>query len=42
MNNKKWTIELKDIKGRQAYAPKQRVFKNKKTYSRKSFKLVTA
>jgi hypothetical protein len=39
MNNKKWTIDLREIKVRQPFAPKQKAFKNKKAYSRRSFKL---
>lgn len=42
MKNKKWTIEIKDIKVRQPFAPKQRAFTNKKAYNRKSFKLALA
>lgn len=42
MKNKKWSIEIKDIKVRQPFAPKQRAFKNKKAYNRKAFKLVLA
>ena len=38
MKNKKWTIEI-ELKVRQPFAPKQRAFKNKKAYNRKSFKL---
>lgn len=36
--NATWTIELKDIKVRQPFAPKQKAFRNKKAYNRKSFK----
>jgi hypothetical protein len=35
MKNKNWTIELKDIKARQPFAPLQKQFRNKKNYSRK-------
>jgi hypothetical protein len=42
MKHKKWTIELKEIKVRQPFAPKQKAFKNKKAYSRKQFKLELA
>ena len=35
----KWTIELKDIKARQPFAPKQKAFRNKKAYNRKSFNI---
>lgn len=34
-----WKIELKDIKVRQPFAPKQKVFRNKKAYNRKSFNI---
>jgi hypothetical protein len=33
-----WVIEIKDLKVRQPFAPKQKAFKNRKTYSRQSFK----
>jgi hypothetical protein len=35
-----WTIEIKDVKVRQPFAPKQKAFKNKKAYSRKAFKMI--
>jgi len=35
-----WLIEIKDIKVRQPFAPKQKAFKNKKAYSRKAFKMI--
>jgi len=39
-NKDRWIIDLKEIKTRQPFAPKQKAFKNKKAYSRQSFKLV--
>ena len=41
-NKNKWIIELKEIKVRQPFAPKQKAFKNKKAYNRQSFKLAFA
>lgn len=35
MKNKKWIIEI-DLKVRQPFAPKQKAFRNKKAYTRKS------
>ena len=42
MKNKKWTIEIRDVKVRQPFAPKQKAFRNKKAYNRQSFKLAFA
>jgi hypothetical protein len=39
MKNKKWTIEIKDIKVRRPFAPKQKAFRDKTKYSRRNFKL---
>jgi len=36
MENKKWTIEIRDLKVRQPFAPKQKAFRNKKAYNRKA------
>jgi hypothetical protein len=39
MKNKKWTIEIRDIKVRQPFAPLTRKFKNLKAYNRKRIEL---
>ena len=36
MENKKWIIEIRDLKVRQPFAPKQKAFRNKKAYNRKA------
>jgi hypothetical protein len=41
-NKDRWIIdlsEIRDLKVRQPFAPKQKAFRNKKAYNRKSFKL---
>ena len=36
MKNEKWIIEIRDLKVRQPFAPKQKAFRNKKAYNRKA------
>jgi len=36
--NTTWIIEIKDLKVRQPFAPKQKAFKNRKAYNRQAFK----
>jgi hypothetical protein len=42
MKIKKWTVEIKEVKVRQPFAPLTKKFKNLKAYNRKRMKLAFA
>jgi hypothetical protein len=42
MKHKKFTIVLKEIKGRQPFAPVQKRIESKKKYNRRAFKLAVS